>query len=147
MKAFDTHLEVEDRPAMNLLGLLMEGLIRHNLAGRLRRRLAARMRGDLRVQAGNMVVTLRLQRGRITILSGARPGARAWVKGSLGDMLDLLTLTRLVAPIAWRRVRFGGNLVWLFSVLPLLIPDTVVRDRARKLVLRGRLLQGGTRSS
>jgi hypothetical protein len=130
---------IDDPERMHLLGLLMQGLLAESLAAPGRARIAAHLSGDLRAQAGRMVATLRFDRGRVTILAGKRPRPKAWVKGTMAGMLDLITVTDPVRPLATRAVTFGGNLFWLLAALPLLVPEQAVRDRLRSLIPRALL--------
>jgi hypothetical protein len=110
-----------DRPeSMNLLGLLMRGLLEENLRVPANARAAARMRGEVAVEAGGMEVTLRFADGGITVLPGASGRPRARVRGGMQDLLSMVTGGGLVGPVLAGRVRIGGNPFVLLRMLPLI---------------------------
>ena len=94
---------------------------------------AQSVEGDIQVQAGKMIVTLSFGKGRLTIVKGPSARAQAWVRGSMTGMLNLVTATDLVRPFALRQVHFGGNLLLLLRVLPLVVAPNVLNDRLNEL--------------
>ena len=74
---------------MNLLGLMLQSLIKRRLgdAGALRH--ARRLRGQVRVRAGEMQVTLGFTEAGIQIRRGIAPGpGAASIRGTLTALLD-----------------------------------------------------------
>jgi hypothetical protein len=116
----ETRIHLPEPERTNLLGLLMRGMLENRLADD---RLAARaraLRGDVRVQAGAMAIILRFGPEGLTILRDGEGEPSAWVRGTMNALLGLVTGGGLVAPVLSRRVRFGGNLLLLLRMLPLL---------------------------
>jgi hypothetical protein len=112
---------VLDQPErQNLLGLLMKDMLEANLAsGRHDDRLQG-AEGDIQVQAGEMVVTLRLGRGTVTILAGPSKQPRARVKGDMAAFLGVASGGGLVGPLLRGEIGFGGNPFALLKLLPLI---------------------------
>jgi len=123
-----TSVTLHDPTRMNLLGLLMEGLLTDNIDRR-RARMARRLKGEVQIQAGRMVSTLRFDAGEVTILAGPSEAPRAWIKGDMDGILGLITTTRPIRPLVSRSVTFGGSPRWLLALSMLMIPEAVLRDR------------------
>jgi hypothetical protein len=120
-----------DQPErQNLLGLLMKDLIAANLAGGNAGRLRG-AEGDVRVQAGDMVVTLRLGGGAVTILAGPSERPRARVKGDMAAFLAVASGGGLVGPLIRGEIGFGGNPFLLLKLLPLIKQPPVKKDEER----------------
>ena len=129
----DERVVLKDPRRMNLLGLLMSSLLGDNMASDAKYSFAQSVEGDIQVQAGKMIVTLSFGKGRLTIVKGPSARAQAWVRGSMTGMLNLVTATDLVRPFALRQVHFGGNLLLLLRVLPLVVAPNVLNDRLNEL--------------
>jgi len=112
---------VLDEPErQNLLGLLIKDMIAANLAGGGHDGGLRSATGDIQVQAGAMVVTIRLGGGTVTILAGPseRPAAR--VKGDMAAFLGVASGGGLVGPLLRGEIGFGGNPFLLLKLLPLI---------------------------
>lgn len=111
---------VEKPGEMNLLGLILEAVLEKNLDKADNRRRAERLAGSVGVRAGRMTVTLRCQKGQLTIASGLDDGCRARVSGPMEAFLDVALGKGLVGHVVSGRVRMGGNPLFLLKLLPLL---------------------------
>ena len=129
----DERVIIEEPERMNLLGLLMGSLLSDNMANDAKYTFAEKIEGDLQVQAGRMIVTLRFDRGRLFVKKGPSAKAQAWVRGTMSGMLNLVTATDLIRPFALRQVRFGGNIFLLLRVLPLVVAPNVLNERLNEL--------------
>lgn len=112
------HVEAPER--MNLMGLLMRGLLEAALRNDRVRRRARRLRGDVRIAAGTMSVTLRFTKERISLLADVATPARATVRGGMKPLLELVAGEGLVRPVLSGKVRVRGNLLLLLRMLPLI---------------------------
>ncbi|MBZ0136295.1 MAG: SCP2 sterol-binding domain-containing protein [Planctomycetes bacterium] len=112
------HIETPER--MNLMGLLMRGLLEAALRDNRVRRRARRLRGDVRIVAGTMSVTLRFTKEQILLLANVTTPARATVRGEMKPLLEVVAGESLVRPVLSRKVRVGGNLLLLLRMLPLI---------------------------
>ena len=114
---------VVDRPeTMNLLGLLMKGLLAENLANESKYAKARKLKGDVQVQAGQMIITLRFGDGLLTILCGPTDKPRARVKGEMAALLGVvLGKWGFIMRKALKGGIFpGGNVFFLLKILPLI---------------------------
>lgn len=111
---------VEDPEHMNLLGLLMQGLLSTNLANPAIARKVGSLRGDVRVQAGEMAVTLRFSDGPLRILRETETRPKAGVCGSMPALLGVVAGKGLVGPVLSRAIRIQGNPFVLLKMLPLI---------------------------
>lgn len=102
---------------MNLLGLLLEGIIRTNLDDDTLFEQAQQLSGAVRITAGEMVVTLVFDRDGITILSGARDNPRASVRGTMSALLGVVSGTQIL-PMVTGSVRVAGDPLFLARALP-----------------------------
>lgn len=116
----DERVVVEEPEAANLLCLMMRDLLARNLADESIYERVRDMEGDVHVQAGDMVVTMRFGEGKLRIISGKveKPGAR--VVGSMGALLSVVTGGGMVGPLLSGAIRIGGNPFLLLKVLPLI---------------------------
>ena len=105
---------------MNLMGLLMRGLLEAALRNDRIRRRARKLRGDVRIVAGTMSVTLRFTKEQIVLLTDTSMPPRATVRGGMKPLLELVAGEGLVRPVLSRKVRVGGNLLLLLRMLPLI---------------------------
>lgn len=112
---------VLDQPErQTLLGLLMKGMIEANLASGAHDDSLRGVEGDIEVRAGDMVATLRLGKGVVTILAGPAEKARARVKGDMAAFLGVASGGGLVGPLLRGEIGFGGNPFLLLKLLPLI---------------------------
>jgi hypothetical protein len=118
LEPYAVRLEAPER--MCLLGLLLRGVLASSLEDPRRAARARRLRGELEVQAGQMVVTLRFGGDGVVLASGASGSPRARVRGSMRALVEVASGARLVGPILTREVRVGGSLVMLIRVMPLI---------------------------
>lgn len=111
---------IHDPPTMNLLGLLLGSIIQRNLSDEDKRRRFQKLAADIVVQAGEMSVALRFDRGRLVITREAvdRPGAR--VRGTLDELMKLSLGGGIVGPWLAGRLKTGGNPFLLLKLRPLL---------------------------
>jgi len=111
---------IDDPPSMNLLGLILASILERNLADPARQRGAARLRGDVVVQAGEMVVTLSFAEGGVTVRRGAAEHPRAAVRGSLDTLMGLSLGRGMVGPVLAGRLKPRGSLLQLWRIRRLL---------------------------
>jgi hypothetical protein len=113
-------VRVEDPERMNLMGLLMRGLLESSLKTERGRRAAQKLRGDVRVNAGAMGVTLSFTPEEIVLRANESGRTRAHVRGDMKPLLELVAGGSLFAPVLLGRIRVGGNLLMLLRLLPLI---------------------------
>lgn len=111
---------IDDPPRMNLLGLILGNIIERNLADPARQRGAARLRGDVVVQAGEMIVTLSFAESGVTVRRGAAARPRAAVRGSLDTLMGLALGRGMVGPVLAGRLKPQGSLLQLLRMRRLL---------------------------
>lgn len=116
----DERVVLEDPQTMNLLGLLMKGMLEINLSDERLYKRACGLRGDIRVQAGEMAVTLRFDGKGLRILRDSDQPPRASVSGSMSALLGVVVRERMVRSVLTRAVRIWGNPFMLLKVLPLI---------------------------
>ncbi len=116
----DDRVVVDDPANMNLLGLLMRGLLAESLLDDARYAVAKKMRGDVAVRAGSMAVTLRFGGGRLTLVRGDSPSARARVAGTMTALLGVVLRQGMVRAFFAGKLRIGGNPFVLLRILPLI---------------------------
>jgi hypothetical protein len=115
-----TAFEIERRDEMSLLGLMLGELLEANLATPRGAAIAGPLRGGIGVRAGGMAVTIRFDRGRVTVARGIDAGARARVKGSLDALLQVALGRGAVRAFLAGEIGIGGNPLFLLRALPLL---------------------------
>lgn len=121
---------VVDQPErQNLLGLLMQNILAANLADEAKRSRVRALKADIQVQAGEMIVTLRLDNGRVTIMEGPTEQPKAGVRGDMGALLGVASGGAIVGPFLRGDIRTSGNPLLLLKILPLIrrpidSPDT-----------------------
>lgn len=128
----DDRVVVEDPAHMNLLGLLMRGLLSESLRDDARYAAAKSLRGDVAVRAGTMAVTLRFGDGRLTIVRGASPSARASVAGTMTALLGVVLRQGMVRAFFSGKLRIGGNPLVLLRILPLIREPQVREPQVRE---------------
>ena len=114
---------VVDRPeGMNLLGLLMKGLLAINMDDESKYARAKNIEGDVQVQAGRMVITLRFHGGVLTILNGPSGKPRARVRGEMAALLAVVLgkWGFVVGKAMSGGLVPGGNPFFLLKILPLI---------------------------
>jgi hypothetical protein len=112
---------VLDHPeTQNLLGLLLRTILENNLSDEAIYARVRAVRGEVQVQAGEMVITLRFEEGRVTIVSGPSESPRASVRGDMGAFLGVARGTGVVGPFLSGAVKIGGNPLLLLKLIPLL---------------------------
>jgi len=116
------NVRVEDPERMNLMGLLMRGLLETSLKSAAGQRAARKLRGDVRVNAGTMGVTLSFTENEIVLRGGESGKPRAYVRGEMKPLLEMVAGGSLVGPVLRRKVKVGGNLLMLLRLLPLIRP-------------------------
>lgn len=105
---------------MSLLGLLLGSIIQRNLADADKLKRFAGINGAVEVHAGQMVVTLHFEGGKLTISRGAADSPRATVRGSLQTLMGLSLGSGMVGPWLSGRLKAQGSLLMLLKLKPLL---------------------------
>lgn len=116
------NVRVENPERMNLMGLLMRGLLESSLRTARGAKAARRLRGDVCVHAGTMGVTLSFTESEIVLRSGETGKPRAYVRGEMKPLLEVVAGGPLIGPVLRGKVRVGGNLLMLLRLLPLIRP-------------------------
>lgn len=112
---------IVDQPErQNLLGLLMQNILAANLADEAKYSKVRATKADIQVQAGEMVVTLRLDDGKLTIIAGPTESPKAKVRGEMAALLSVASGGGIVGPFLKGDVRASGNLLLLLKILPLI---------------------------
>lgn len=122
---------VEHPSELSLLGLLMRDML---TAGMAQEGAVDRVRslwGDVRVQAGDMIVTLRFERGQVRIVEGGSPAPRASVRGTMAGLLVVARGGSLLSPLLSGAVKVGGNPFVLLRILPLLRASSAAGEPPR----------------
>jgi hypothetical protein len=115
-----THVTIDDPPRMSLLGLILGSILTRNLDDPRRQRVAARLRGEIVVQAGEMVVTLSCRGDEVRICRGASDRPRAAIRGELHTLIDLALGGGMIGPVLAGRLRPRGSLSTLLRLRSLL---------------------------
>jgi hypothetical protein len=115
-----TRVIIDDPPRMSLLGLILGSILERNLADPRRQRAAQRLHGEIVVQAGEMVVTLRCGDGVVRICRGAADRPRASIRGALHTLIELALGGSMIGPVLARRLRPRGSLPALLRLRRLL---------------------------
>ena len=116
----DSRVVLESPARTQILGLLMRGLLDNRLTDDALFARALRLRGDVQIRAGDMVLTLRFGDGPVRVVPYATDRPRASVRGSLRALLDIAGGHGFVLPVLTGRLRVAGNLFLLLRMLPLL---------------------------
>jgi len=123
MKTSDEPAErvVVDQPEkQNLLGLLMRNILATNLADEAKYARVRDVTADILIQAGEMIVTLRLDGGRLTIITGPTEHPKAKVRGGMSALLGVASGGGVVGPFLRGTIRASGNMLLLLKILPLI---------------------------
>ena len=115
-----SQLIIEDRERMNLLGLMLGGVIARNLAHPEVAALARKLSGSLAVTAGKMTITLRFDRGPVTVIRGAADRPRARIKGSLDGLLQVSLGRGPIRSFLAGELSFKGSPFFALKTLPLM---------------------------
>lgn len=113
-------LTIEDIERMNLLGLMLGGVIARNLAQPAGAAAARKLHGSLAVTAGKMSITLRFDRGPITLTRGAAERTRARIKGSLDGLLQVSLGRGPIRAFLAGELSFRGSPLFALKTLPLM---------------------------
>jgi hypothetical protein len=124
-------LEIVDQERMSLLGLMLGGVLADNLALLEGAALARKLKGALGVTAGKMSVTLRFDRGPVSVVRGLEDQLRAQVRGSLDGLLQVSLGRGPVRSFLAGEVSFRGNPLFVLKVLPLMRVRRAVGGAAR----------------
>jgi len=115
---------MQDPERMNLLGLILKSILEINLTEEKKARKAAKIRGKIGVQAGEMKVTLHCDSGKFKIVRGHEEKSNARVRGGLKPFLEIALGGGLVQPVIDGEVKIGGNPFLLLKLIPLLrVPE------------------------
>ncbi len=116
---------IVDQPEMqNLLALLLRNILEANMADDAKYSKVSKLEGDVQVQAGQMVVTMRFGDGRLTLVKGPSESPRASVRGDMGSFLEIARGGGVVVPFLSGAVSIGGNPFVLLKLMPLLkVPE------------------------
>jgi hypothetical protein len=122
--------EIEKRDEMSLLGLMLGEVLEANVAQPRGAALARQLRGAVGVKAGGMAVTIRFDRGSVSVARGLDEVLKARVKGSLDALLQVSLGRGAIRSFLTGEIGFGGNPFFLLKVLPLLrVRSDIARRR------------------
>ena len=122
--------EIEKRDEMSLLGLMLGEVLETNVAQPRGAALARQLRGAVGVKAGGMAVTIRFDRGHVSVARGLDADLKARVKGSLDALLQVSLGRGAIRSFLTGEIGFGGNPFFLLKALPLLrVRSDVARRR------------------
>jgi hypothetical protein len=122
--------EIEKRDEMSLLGLMLGEVLEANVAQPRGAALARQLRGAVGVRAGGMAVTIRFDRGSVSVARGLDGNLKARVKGSLDALLQVSLGRGAIRSFLTGEIGFGGNPFFLLKVLPLLrVRSDIARRR------------------
>ena len=108
---------------MSLLGLILASIITRNLEREENLKRLQKLSGAVQVTAGEMMVTLRFEQGRLTVVRGGDDKARAAVSGSMESLMGVALGQGMVGPWLAGRLKASGNLFMLLKMLPLMSAD------------------------
>ncbi len=118
--AEEDRVVVEHPSEICLLGLLMRDMLAAGLRDPKAYEGVRSLVGDVRVQAGEMVVTLRFGEGRVRLLEGSDGAPRAAVRGTMAALLAVARGSGLLGPLLSGALGVGGNPFVLLRIMPLL---------------------------
>ncbi len=107
---------IEDPPRMNLLGLILASVIERNLEDADKLRRCEKLKGNVVVAAGEMVVTLKFDGGGVSVARGAQEPCRARVQGRMDALIELALGGGMVGPWLAGRLKTKGSLVLLLKM-------------------------------
>ena len=118
-------VRLRDPEDMNVLGLLLDGFLRNVLQDQALQKRAQRLEGNVCLRAGTMWATLCFDGQGVEIVRGRTARQRASVQGEMHDLLGLVTggvrgMVGAVVPLLRRRLRIGGDPLFLLRMLPIL---------------------------
>jgi hypothetical protein len=116
----DAALTIEKRDEMSLLGLMLGEVLEASLSRPENAALSRRLCGAIGVRAGRMEVTIRFDRGRVSVARGAEARATARVEGSLDALLQVSLGRGAIRSFLAGEIGFSGNPLFLLKVLPLM---------------------------
>lgn len=116
----ENEVTIEDPARMNLLGLILGSIIERNLVDAQKRRRFEKLSGKVVVQASEMIITLKFERGKLRIARGPVEGAKAQVRGSLEELMNLALGGGMVGPWLAGRLKTRGSLLLLLKMRRLL---------------------------
>jgi hypothetical protein len=111
---------IDDPPRMNLLGLILAGIIERNLEDQAKLQRFEKLDAEVVVKAGEMAVTLRFEKGQLTVSRGVAEKPRAQVAGSLDALMALSLGGGMVGPWLAGRLKTRGSLLLLLGLRRLL---------------------------
>jgi hypothetical protein len=118
-------VRVEEAERMNLLGLLLQGFLTQQLASPKLAKKARKLRGDFGVHVADMAVTLSFAPDAVTVRRGIAGRVRAGVRGSMKEMIPLVTggggLVPAMIAVLEGRIEISGNPFALLRLMPLLL--------------------------
>lgn len=113
----------------NLLGLLLKNILDANAEDQKKVKKLETIKGDVRVKAGEMIVTLQFRQGTVTVVTGPTDSPRARVEGDMAAFLDIASGGSLISPFFAGSIKIGGNPFLLLKLLPFLkSPETKDRE-------------------
>jgi hypothetical protein len=118
--SMEQRLVVHDIERMSLLGLMLAGVIRNNLATAQGAAVARRLKGSLGVTAGRMKITLRFAPDGVHLTRGHEMDLTARVRGSLDGLLQVSLGRGPIKAFLAGEVSFSGNPFFVLKVLPLM---------------------------
>jgi hypothetical protein len=105
---------------LSLAGHMIAGLLRRNVADQRLARKAARVRGEVAVDAGGMKLCLEFGEGEVRVRGGESERPRASVRAPLDALLDAALGRGMAGNVLRGRVRLGGNPFVLLRLIVLL---------------------------
>jgi ubiquinone biosynthesis protein UbiJ len=112
-------LTIVEPERMSLLGLMLGGILRHNVARPELARRVSGLRGRLGVQGGKMRITLGFGDDGISITRGIEGPVDARVAGSLHSLLAVSLGRSALGLVLGRSISIRGNPFFALKVLPL----------------------------
>ncbi len=105
---------------VTLLEYLLRSLLQRNANKQENIEAVQKMRCKILVKASEMKVTLVFKSGEIEIVQGGANDFNAYVEGSLGIFFQICLGKSYIVPLLTRKIRIGGNVFKLISLLKLL---------------------------
>jgi ubiquinone biosynthesis protein UbiJ len=113
-------ITIESPDTQNLFGLIIASILEKNLNEPKKRNLIRRHKSLINIQAGKMKVNLTLSGDNVTIKQGFNDEANAYVKGTLGALLNLGLRRRLIRTFLTGEIKIGGNILRLLPLMKLI---------------------------